>query len=122
MTYVAAPAVRSATGDAWQGRYVGTVTIGDVQYFGDAILTADGLIRLYVGGPYDDSGVLPQIVPAASAQLVGTVQGQTSQISVMVLSLASNVQPHSPADSALRSGMPTLALQSYPLICRVRSP
>ena len=81
MTYVAAPAVRSATGDAWQGRYVGTVTIGDVQYFGDAILTADGLIRLYVGGPYDDSGVLPQIVPATSAQLVGTVQGQTSQIS-----------------------------------------
>ena len=81
VTYVALPAVPSATGDPWQGRYVGTVTIGDVQYFGDAILTADGLIRLYVGDPYDDSGVLPQTVPAASAQLVGTVQGQSSQIS-----------------------------------------
>jgi hypothetical protein len=69
------------SGDAWQGRYVGTVTIGDVQYFGDAMLTADGLIRLYVGGPYDDDGVLPLTVPASSAQLVGTLHGQTNQIS-----------------------------------------
>jgi hypothetical protein len=73
--------VTPESGDAWQGRYVGTVTIGDVQYFGDAMLTADGLIRLYVGGPYDADGVMPQIVPASSAQLVGTLHGQTNQIS-----------------------------------------
>jgi hypothetical protein len=69
------------SGDAWQGRYVGTVTIGDVQYFGDAMLTADGIIRLYVGGPYNDDGVLPLTAPARSAQLVGTLHGQTNQIS-----------------------------------------
>jgi hypothetical protein len=68
------------SGDAWQGRYVGTVTIGDVQYFGDAMLTADGLIRLYVGGPYDNDGLIPT-VPASSAQLIGTLHGQTNQIS-----------------------------------------
>ncbi len=69
------------SGDAWQGRYVGAVTIGDVQYFGDAMLTADGLIRLYVGGPYDDDDVLPLTLPASSAQLVGTLHGQTNEIS-----------------------------------------
>jgi hypothetical protein len=85
VTYSAIPsengAVLSETGDAWQGRYVGTVTIGSVQYFGDALLTADGLIRLYVGAPYGNDGVLQQTVPAASAQLVGTLQGQMNQIS-----------------------------------------
>jgi hypothetical protein len=75
------PLVTPESGDAWQGRYVGTVTIGDVQYFGDAMLTADGLIRLYVGGPYDDGGELQQTVPAGSAQLVGTLHGQSNQIS-----------------------------------------
>jgi hypothetical protein len=69
------------SGDAWQGRYVGSVTIGDVQYFGDAMLTADGLIRLYLGGPYSNDGVLQQTMPAGSAQLVGTLQGQTNSIS-----------------------------------------
>jgi hypothetical protein len=75
------PAPTPESGDAWQGRYVGTVTIGDVQYLGDAMLTADGLIRLYVGGPYNDDGVLPLTVPASSAQLVGTLHGQANQIS-----------------------------------------
>jgi hypothetical protein len=85
VTYSAIPsengAVPSESGDAWQGRYVGTVTIGGVQYFGDALLTADGLVRLYVGGPYGNDGVLQQTVPAGSAQLVGTLQRQTNQIS-----------------------------------------
>ncbi|HWZ64034.1 MAG TPA: hypothetical protein VNX02_13505 [Steroidobacteraceae bacterium] len=80
-TPVPPPMAPSESGDAWQGRYVGTVTIGDVQYFGDAMLTADGLIRLYVAGPYDDDGAVPQAAPANSAQLVGTLHGQTNQIS-----------------------------------------
>ena len=74
------PPPMATPGDGWQGRYVGTVTIGDVRYFGDAMLTADGLIRLYLGGPYDDDGVLPLTVPAGSAQLVGTLHGQTNRI------------------------------------------
>ncbi len=56
--------------------------IGGVPYFADAMLTADGLIRLYLGGgPADDSGGIPQTAPASSAQLVGTLQKQTNQIS-----------------------------------------
>jgi hypothetical protein len=82
VTYTTAPpSVLAESGDAWQGRYVGPVTIGGVQYFADALLTADGLIRLYVGGPYDDDGILQQTVPLGSAQLVGTLHGQASQIS-----------------------------------------
>jgi hypothetical protein len=75
------PIATKESGDAWQGRYVGTVTIGDVQYFADAMLTADGLIRLYVGGPSDNDGAIPSTVPASSAQLIGTLHGQTNQIS-----------------------------------------
>src|ERR1035438_1665192 len=56
------PMVTPESGDAWQGRYVGTVTIGDVRYFGDAILTADGLIRLYVGGPGGNDGTIQMTV------------------------------------------------------------
>jgi len=37
---------------AWGGHFIGTVTIGDVDYYGDALLTSDGAIRVYVGGPY----------------------------------------------------------------------
>jgi hypothetical protein len=70
------------SGDAWQERYVGTVTIGSVPYFADAMLTADGLIRLYLGGgPATDIAGIPQAAPASSAQLVGTLQQQTKQIS-----------------------------------------
>jgi hypothetical protein len=75
------PMVTPESGDAWQERYVGTVTIGDVQYFGDAMLTADGLIRLYVGGPSDNDGAMPPTVPASSAQLVGALRGGMNQIS-----------------------------------------
>ena len=81
VTYAALPVVPSQDGDAWQGRYVGTVTIGDVSYFGDALLTADGLIRLYVGGPGGDDGTIQETVPGGSAQLVGTLHGQSNQIS-----------------------------------------
>lgn len=76
----------SESGDAWLGHYVGSATIAGVQYFADAMTTADGLIRLYVAGPIDADyggigGNLPQTVPATSAQLVGTLQGPTNQIS-----------------------------------------
>ncbi len=79
--------VTKESGDAWLGQYVGSVTIAGVQYFADAMLTADGLIRLYVAGPIDadyggaNAGNMPGTVPATSAQLVGTLQGPTNQIS-----------------------------------------
>jgi hypothetical protein len=67
------PPPQSLSGDAWQGRYVGIVSISGTNYFGDALLTADGAMRLYVGGPYSDSGALQQGAAAGSMQLVGTL-------------------------------------------------
>jgi hypothetical protein len=59
------------------GRYVGTVTIDGVDYFGDALLTEDGALRLYVGDqPYSRSGALQTTRPETSAQLVGNFQVQ----------------------------------------------
>lgn len=77
-----APVVTAESGDAWQGRYIGAVTIANVQYYGDALLTADGLMRLYLGAVGGgDGGVIEQAPPAGgSAQLVGTLQGQVNQI------------------------------------------
>ena len=37
--------------NTYQRSFIGTVTIGDTHYFGDAIVTADGAVRLFVGGP-----------------------------------------------------------------------
>jgi hypothetical protein len=58
------------------GHYVGTVTIGGIDYFGDALVTVDGAIRLYVGGPYSDTGVLQLTRPETSAQVVGNLRVQ----------------------------------------------
>jgi hypothetical protein len=66
---------------AWTGHYVGAVTIADVTYFGDAVLTQDGLMRLYVGGPYDNGGELQMIRPESSEQFVATVEMGDGQLS-----------------------------------------
>lgn len=62
-----------ALSEGKHGRFIGRVTIGGADYYGDALLTADGELRLYVADPYVDNGVLPSAKPASSAQLVGTV-------------------------------------------------
>lgn len=53
------------------GRFIGTVTIQDVNYFGDALLTEDGELRLYVGGPGEATGALQVERPESAAQFVG---------------------------------------------------
>lgn len=58
---------------AWSGHYVGAVKTADGTYFGDAVLTQDGTVRLYIGGPYDNSGAFQVTRPEGSMQLVGTV-------------------------------------------------
>lgn len=58
---------------AWAGHFVGTVRTATATLFGDAILTADGLMRLYVGGPYNDSGALQVTKPTDSAQFFGNL-------------------------------------------------
>ncbi|MGH8316341.1 MAG: DUF5666 domain-containing protein, partial [Steroidobacterales bacterium] len=49
---------RGVSGELVDGRYIGTVTTGGRQLLGDAIVTVDGAVRLYVGGPYSPSGAL----------------------------------------------------------------
>lgn len=69
----------SPAGDASHGRFVGTVTIGDTDYLGDAVVTVDGAVRLYVGDPYSASGALPLTPPVTSAQFVGNVAADTAR-------------------------------------------
>jgi len=77
----APPTVPPASAMARHGRFVGTVTIGETVYFGDALLTVDGAIRLYVGGPYAPSGVIQGRTREGSAQVVGTVEVDGNQVS-----------------------------------------
>jgi len=69
----------SGTPQIVTGHYVGAVTIADVTYFGDAVVTEDGAIRLYVGGTYDDGGELQVYRPKSSEQFVGTLKMQDGQ-------------------------------------------
>jgi hypothetical protein len=66
------PAPPSSTASA-HGYFVGTVTIGETDYYGDALVTVDGAMRLYVGGPYSPSGVIQGRTPGGSVQFVGEV-------------------------------------------------
>ena len=59
---------------AWTGHYVGAVKIAGTTYFGDGEVTKDGVIRLYIGGPYDDGGELQTVRPDSSEQFIGTIQ------------------------------------------------
>ena len=57
-----------------EGRFVGDVTIDDQRYFGDALVTADGAVRLYVGpAGGGSSGAMPVGKTASSLQFVGEV-------------------------------------------------
>jgi len=58
------------------GRYIGTVKIGDNTYFGDALITVDGAVRLFVGAPGAYDGALQMSKPSVSEQFVGTVTVQ----------------------------------------------
>jgi hypothetical protein len=62
-----------ASSEGWHGRFIGKVTIGEVDYYGDAILTTDGEMRLYVADAYVGDGSLQRTKPRSSAQLVGKV-------------------------------------------------
>lgn len=57
------------------------MTIGSTSLFGDALLTVDGSLRLYVGGPYESTGALQLDKPDGSAQFVGEVSAQGRQVS-----------------------------------------
>jgi hypothetical protein len=72
-------ATKDVSAQGLDGRYIGTVTIDDQQLFGDVLITVDGAVRLYVGGPYDNGGELQLTRPAAgSAQFVGHLETASS--------------------------------------------
>src|SRR5580765_417616 len=48
------------------GRYIGTVKIGSTTYFGDALITVDGAVRLFVGAPASYDGALQMSKPNVS--------------------------------------------------------
>src|SRR5688572_13848448 len=55
------------------GRFIGVVRIGNIDYFGDALVAEDGRMRLYVGGPYATSDLLQVTRAQGAMQFVGTV-------------------------------------------------
>ena len=67
--------------ESLHGRFVGSVKIGDAEYFGDALLTVDGAVRLYVGGPYHSDGTVQLTRPESSAQFVGNLEVQGNRAS-----------------------------------------
>jgi hypothetical protein len=79
-----------APAPALAGHYVGAVTIANVTYFGDAVFTAGGAVRLYVGGVDNENQALQVLQltrPASSEQFVGTMQlhdGQWSGSGVVI--------------------------------------
>jgi hypothetical protein len=74
-----APPAPTAPTQAPTGHYVGAVTVAEVTYFGDAVFTRDGAVRLYVGGPYDNGGELQLTRPESSEQFVGTIEMRDTQ-------------------------------------------
>ena len=63
------------------GRFIGTVKIANTMYFADALVTVDGAVRLFVGDPGGDNGVLQFTQPKLSQQFVGTVTPAGTTIS-----------------------------------------
>src|SRR5688572_13267696 len=53
------------------GRFIGVVRIGNIDYFGDALVAEDGRMRLYVGGPYATSDLLQVTKAHGAMQFVG---------------------------------------------------
>jgi hypothetical protein len=66
---------------AWGGHFIGTVKIGDSEYYGDALITGDGAIRLYVGGEYASDGTVQLTRPESSNQFVGNLEVHADQAS-----------------------------------------
>jgi hypothetical protein len=72
-------AVPAPIAGPWAGHYAGTVTIGGEEYFGEALVTPNGQIRVYVGGPHATDGSLLVTKPPSSAVYVGTLNAQGTQ-------------------------------------------
>ena len=97
----AAPTEPPPTGQSVDhGRYVGTVTIDGVNYFGDALLAASGETHIYIGGPYTDDGTIQLASPEGSIDFVSparTPSGHTVSGGVIGRDGGGCGQPGSPS-------------------------
>jgi hypothetical protein len=111
---VSPPAAPNAPPPAfpWTGHFVGTVEVAGQLLFGDAYLTTDGSVRLYIGGPYTDSGALQKTVPARSEQLVGSlsVSGDRARGAGLILGQQCDSAAHSPFCDAPASADMSMSL------------
>lgn len=71
---VTSPAFYPSSLEPLQGYFAGDVTIGDVDYFADALITADGLVRISVADSSRDARAEP-------VQFIGHVVADASQAS-----------------------------------------
>ncbi|HKU17520.1 MAG TPA: hypothetical protein VJQ52_24210 [Steroidobacteraceae bacterium] len=96
----------------WHGRFVGTATIGGEQRFADAILTVDGAIRLYVGGPANSNGGMQFSKPGEAAQFVGSF---TERLNNSARATGTVIGEHcGSSTSSLCSELPQAELQLAP--------
>jgi hypothetical protein len=61
------------------GYHAGLAVIDGVSHFADAIITTDGIVRIYVGGPYETASHLDLERPAHSVIFEGSVRTQDLQ-------------------------------------------
>ena len=92
-----APTNAPPAASPWAGHFVGTVKVAGQSLFADAYLKTDGSVRLYVGGPYMESGALQMTVPDSSEQLVGSlsISGDQAQGTGLIIGQQCAAAAHS---------------------------
>jgi hypothetical protein len=70
------PPVPQPSASINHGYHDGVATIGGVDHYANALITADGMVRIYVGGPLGIYSQLPLDRPTDAAQFIGNVQLQ----------------------------------------------
>lgn len=91
----APPIVASPSAPSWGGHFVGSVRIADAYYFADALLTVDGSVRLYIGGPVAASGMpgTLQSKTARYSQFVGNVEVRGNEANGVGAMVANGCSP-----------------------------
>lgn len=67
--------------EGWHGRFFGEVTVDGQIRIADALLTEDGLVRIYIGGPGPSSGLVQPTRPDGALQYIGDFSFQDGTVS-----------------------------------------
>jgi hypothetical protein len=70
--------VPTAAVERWDGSFIGGITMADGWYYAEALVTTDGAVRIYAGGPYDPGPFNP-FGPEGSALVIGEVEVEGEQ-------------------------------------------